>query len=232
MLDAHHDAVGTLALLAHLDEARDLDIPRHRRQHRMIDDGAPDGRGREACHNGGGGDHERKTDHPTADQRGGSDHANGERHRRPQRGLLLRCEIEHDPEAERDRKPGREPPGGEIRERPGGEPPCGTPCKAAEAVGPHPSRRAGSRPPRRRPPARTPTGTATRTRPDHRGVAPYPRQDKRAKTNAPRQTRQDKRAKTKTRWRYQTLHDGRVNCHVVRLAEKNKSLAHNSKITT
>ena len=53
-LHSHHDAVRALTLLSDLDEARDVDVPQRRREHRMGDNDPLHGGGRQPCCQGSG----------------------------------------------------------------------------------------------------------------------------------------------------------------------------------
>src|SRR5262249_1392322 len=81
----------------------------------------------------------------------GRNRARREHQHSPERGLLLDREIENGAEAERDREPGRQPSRSNLRQHPPEQPLRGAAGKTAEAIGPDPCRRAGSRPPRCRP---------------------------------------------------------------------------------
>ena len=103
---AHDDAIGALALLAHLDEARDGDVAGRPRQHRMRDLHGLQRRHRKARRDGRAGRARWGT--PTGRCRARNaitQHASGETRARPPGRLAVGGEIDRDAEAERDRQP-------------------------------------------------------------------------------------------------------------------------------
>ena len=115
--DAQHKAVGALADVAGLDEARQRHRKHRPRQHAMRDPRGLPGRHRKARRDRGDHDGDRKEFLPPQQNR---DRAKRDRddggHR--QHRLMIGGKIEGDAGAERDRHPGQQPPGAGFRARP------------------------------------------------------------------------------------------------------------------
>ena len=113
-VDAQHEAVGVLALLAQFDKARDGHARCRIVQHRMSDHGG--------FHRGGGkarGDGENKkaddeSGQMPAQQHGADAADRGQCRRRPPRRLTFRGEIDDDAHTVGDREPGQQAIGGNF----------------------------------------------------------------------------------------------------------------------
>ena len=111
---AHHDAVGALALLAHLDEARERDVPRAVLQDRVRDAGGlhrddRKARGRRRC-----ADEQRERDRAGAGDVCDDGEDTRERQPGPERRLMLGREVDDDPDPETDRQPWEQSPGRRV----------------------------------------------------------------------------------------------------------------------
>ena len=115
--DAQHEAVGALADVAGLDEARQRHRKHRPRQHAMRDPRGLPGRDRKARRDGG--DHHRggkdflPPQQNAAAQSAIADDGGNRQHR-----LVIGGEVEGDAGAERDRHPGQQPPGARLGARP------------------------------------------------------------------------------------------------------------------
>ena len=113
-VDAQHEAVGVLALLAQLDKARNRHARCRIAQHRMCDHGG--------FHRGGGKARGNGKSKKTGDESGqmpaqryGADAADsGQCRRRPPRRLTFRAEIDDHAKTVGDRKPGQQAIGGNF----------------------------------------------------------------------------------------------------------------------
>jgi hypothetical protein len=118
LVDAHHDAVGALAFLTHFDVSRNGNIPGGVLQDGMRDTDALE----RDCGKAGGGsgesEQQRESDRPRTGENGRGCQDCHECQCRPHRRLSMRGKIDDDAEAETDRQPRHEPPGGDIGRKP------------------------------------------------------------------------------------------------------------------
>jgi hypothetical protein len=118
LVHAHHDAVGLLALLAHLDETGERDIPGGVLQDRMRDAHGLERRNGKAGRCRGGAEQQRKRNGSRTRHECDGRNESGEYQRSPERGLMIRREIDNDAKAKTNREPRHEPAGRRVGRKP------------------------------------------------------------------------------------------------------------------